>query len=285
MENNNSNDLNITGGYESFTERGGFEDICSTYDSYYLRYFFDGASELIDEINNEISLDKIDSLLDIGTGTGHLSLEVAKRYPNCKVVGIDNSLGMLSKAKKKKGDINNIEFFKHNWEELYSFDGKFDVVTNSFGISFIENIDKFSKSVASKVKPKGLFAFINFDNEGFEPFATQMLSDLQKMSLLRRLPTSLAPGNNLLIRQMEIIGFETVKYEKKKLHYTMENVEQWWTICTRTAIKENFFYHLSDKELEEFKVEHLKNVQKLIDEGRNEYDVTVVLYMGRLKMN
>ena len=37
----------VTGGYESFTDRGGFEDIYISYDSEPLRYFLDGAKALV----------------------------------------------------------------------------------------------------------------------------------------------------------------------------------------------------------------------------------------------
>ncbi len=267
----------VSGGYESFTERGGFEDIYVTYDSETLRYFLDGAKALIDELE----MDGVESVLDVGTGTGHIALEVAKRYPNLKVVGVDNSTGMLSKAEIKKGDISNVSFIKHDWEQLESMEGKYDVVTNSFGVNFVKDMDKFATSVFSKINPKGKFAFVNFADGGFEPLSTELFSDLFKMSLLRREPTPVSPANDLLIKLMEERGLETLKVINKQFEYPLEKAEQWWTVVSRTAIRENFFNDLTENELEEFKCEHLKNIQKLIDNGCNKLLISATIFVGR----
>lgn len=273
----NKQDYEVAGGYESFTERGGFEDICISYDLEPLRYFLDGAKALIDELD----MDAVESVLDVGTGTGHTALELAKRYPNCKVTGVDNSPGMLSQAELKKGDLSNITFQRNDWEELQRIQGEFDLVTNSFGVSFIKDINKFAISVASKVKQNGVFAFVHFDDGGFEPLVTELFSDLERMSLLRRIPTQLSPVNKLLVKQMEYNGIKTQKITNKVLKYSIKRSEEWWTIVSQTAIKENFFYDITEKELEEFKCIHLNNIQRMIDKGDNTLTITITIFVGK----
>jgi cyclopropane fatty-acyl-phospholipid synthase-like methyltransferase len=54
------------------------------------------------------ALDRLEAslghILDIGTGTGAAALELADRYPDAEVVGIDVSVEMVAQAKAKAAD-------------------------------------------------------------------------------------------------------------------------------------------------------------------------------------
>ena len=101
------------------------------------------------------------------------------------------------------------------------------------------------------------------------------------MSLLRRIPTPLSPANKLLIKLMEDNGIKTHKTINKGLTYSIKTPEEWWTVVSRTAIKENFFYDVTEKELEELKCVHLNNIQRMIDKGSNLYTVTITMFVGK----
>ena len=55
------------------------------------------------------ALDRLEAspgrILDIGTGTGAAALELADRYPDAEVVGIDVSAEMVKEVKKSKGSL------------------------------------------------------------------------------------------------------------------------------------------------------------------------------------
>jgi len=61
------------------------------------------------KIAEEIPIDS-GLILDIGTGTGYLPIEINKKKPGLKVIGIDLSKRMIEVAKGKKKEINNVEF-------------------------------------------------------------------------------------------------------------------------------------------------------------------------------
>lgn len=267
----------VTGGYENFAERGAFENIYATYDSEVLSYFLDGCKELIE--STSFFMNGTESILDVGTGTGHTALTFAKRFPNCKVVGIDNSQGMLSQAIGKKHNLKNITFQKHNWDNLQTFPGEFDVVANSFGLNFVANLEMFISSLMSKIKTNGILAIVNLADREF-PLLSQLFKDLESMSLLRRSPTPVTPINQYFFELLERTGIKPVKKYDKHYTYQLKNPDDWWTIITSTAIKENFF-NAHPEEIELFKNKHLKNVQNLIDKGKNNYEVGMTFFIGK----
>ena len=60
-----------------------------------------GLSQFHQQVASEItSLLSSGSVLDVGTGPGHLLVEVARRHPNLKLVGLDLSRKMLRIAKE-----------------------------------------------------------------------------------------------------------------------------------------------------------------------------------------
>ena len=75
--------------------------------------------------------------LDIATGTAEVAIEVAKKHPSTKTVGIDPSMNMLRIAKKKIEDFNfreKIALVSAAAENLPFAEKQFDSVTIAFGI-------------------------------------------------------------------------------------------------------------------------------------------------------
>ena len=76
--------------------------------------------------------------LDVATGTADLALEVARRYPEVQVIGVDFVLEMLEKAVEKSARRDKIRdrvhFVQADALALPFADASFDVVGIAFGI-------------------------------------------------------------------------------------------------------------------------------------------------------
>jgi demethylmenaquinone methyltransferase/2-methoxy-6-polyprenyl-1,4-benzoquinol methylase len=76
-------------------------------------------------------------VLDLATGTGDLAIELARRYPEASVVGLDPSARMLEVARKKTRALaldTRITYVEGDAQELPFEDAQFDAVSMAFGI-------------------------------------------------------------------------------------------------------------------------------------------------------
>ena len=61
-----------------------------------------------------------DSFLDLACGTGILTREIAEKFPNAKIVGIDITESYLDVAKQNSNSFDNISFILDDAEEFNS---------------------------------------------------------------------------------------------------------------------------------------------------------------------
>ena len=72
-------------------------------------------------------------ILDQACGTGILTFKIARKFPHCRVIGVDLQDEYISIARKKAKDLQltNIEFISGRAEDVI-LDGGFDCITSSY---------------------------------------------------------------------------------------------------------------------------------------------------------
>jgi demethylmenaquinone methyltransferase/2-methoxy-6-polyprenyl-1,4-benzoquinol methylase len=91
-------------------------------------------------------------VLDVGIGTGRN----LKHYPpGCSVTGIDNSEGMLEKAREKAKDLGNVTLLLMDAEHLEFPNNSFDYVVTTFVLCTIPDPVRALKEIRRVLKPSG----------------------------------------------------------------------------------------------------------------------------------
>ncbi len=176
---------------------------------------------LIDMVNPNMG----DRIIDVGSGSGDLVLEIQKKHINIKIDVVDLNPEMLKEGKKriKKG---NIKFYLQNAEHL-SFDkNTYDKYLISFCLRNISNIDKSLNEAYRILKPGGQYYCLEFSQpssiplskiysyykKNFIPFLGKIFSNNQEGYNYLNESIDMFPNQEILKHKIENAGFKSVKY-------------------------------------------------------------------------
>lgn len=94
------------------------------------------------------------TILEIGTGPGHIIEELLKENFS-KVIGIDISLDMLLRAKKRNYNNSNLFLINAKAEKIPLFDSSIDIVISRGSVFFWKDLDAAFKEIYRILKPNG----------------------------------------------------------------------------------------------------------------------------------
>jgi trans-aconitate 2-methyltransferase len=113
--------------------------------------------KLIDQLQIQDS----ETVLDIGCGTGRLTLELAKRTPNGSVLGLDSNFDMIKKAlenlEKNKLQITNTTFIEGNILQ-YETPLRFNAIFSNSALHWVQETQKLYQKIYTLLAPGGRLA-------------------------------------------------------------------------------------------------------------------------------
>jgi ubiquinone/menaquinone biosynthesis C-methylase UbiE len=126
-----------------------------------------------------------DKILDLGCGTGTLTLMIQKQQPNADLTGLDSDEQVLKIARQKSQQAG---FTKVRWEKGMAFslpyqEGTFETVASCLAIHHLALSDKRKtfKEVFRILKPGGTFNIADFGiaHNGFMRLISKMMSRIE----------------------------------------------------------------------------------------------------------
>jgi demethylmenaquinone methyltransferase / 2-methoxy-6-polyprenyl-1,4-benzoquinol methylase len=108
------------------------------------------------------------TILDVATGTGAVAIELVRRT-GCSVVGLDQSAEMLAEGRKRvevAGLADRIELVEGTAEALPFDDARFDGLTFTYLLRYVEDPAVTLRELSRVVRPGGSVASLEFDVPG-----------------------------------------------------------------------------------------------------------------------
>ena len=161
--------------------------VVSVYMQYlYNAFNYDGkrklSKDIIDGVSKYVEVADCERALDIGCGSGALTIAVAKRNPNALVIGLDrwgkeyaSYNKPLCESNAKVEGVNNVEFIQGDATKLPFEDCVFDAVTSNYCIHNIMSVNRQDVllEVLRVLKKGGTFAIHDI-------FSKKKYGDMQK---------------------------------------------------------------------------------------------------------
>lgn len=116
------------------------------------RYYGRIAEEIVSEIESG-------RILDVGTGPGHLPIEIARRRPRVRIDGIDLSRKMIEMARKNAGDagvLGQVRFEVADANKLRFEDNLYDMVVSTGAFHSWRRPVRALDEIHRVLKPEGL---------------------------------------------------------------------------------------------------------------------------------
>ena len=202
-----------------------FSDVANNYDLMNDVMSF-GAHRLwkksfIDIVNPSLG----DRIIDVGSGSGDLVLEILKRDLNLKIDMVDLNKAMLLEGKKRIKN-NNVKFFQQNAENLNFLDNIYDKYLISFCLRNVTDIDQSFKEAFRILKPGGQYYCLEFSRPNsfilaniYSYYKSNIIPTFGKIFSNNRdaynylnESIDLFPKQDELKKRIETAGFKSVKY-------------------------------------------------------------------------
>jgi len=97
-------------------------------------------------------------VLDLGCARGDFLIELKKKYPNIKLVGVDSNSNYVNSK--------DIEFYDRLLMDCKFYDNEFDLITSWAVLEHVHTPGKYFEEISRILKPGGKFIFLvtNFDS-------------------------------------------------------------------------------------------------------------------------
>ena len=142
--------------------------------------FLFGRSALLDTV--QASGARPRRVLEIGCGTGRNLAELARRFPEAELTGVDASADMLERAAKKLAAVGDrVRLVRQRYAEPLQAGG-FDLVLCSYALSMFNPGWEVAMDAARRdLRAGGWFALVDFHRTRFPAFARWMAMNHVRM--------------------------------------------------------------------------------------------------------
>ncbi len=106
---------------------------------------------LLERVPNDLPFSRI---VDLGCGSGELTREIADRWPNAEVLGLDNSASMLASA----GDHELPGRLEFALRDIDDYSQPADLIFTNAALQWVDDHEALFPRLAALVNPGGVFA-------------------------------------------------------------------------------------------------------------------------------
>ena len=183
----------------------------------------EGEAVLLESVPKDV-----ERILDLGTGDGHLLALLRVDRPNANGVALDVSPAMLSAARERFRDDENVTVFEHDLETPLPDLGRFDAIVSSFAIHHLPDERKSTlySEIHAALSPGGVFCNLEHVAPVSEELHRRFLDALGITAKAED------PSNQLARREAQLDWLREVGFRDVDRHW------EWLELALLAGVKE-----------------------------------------------
>lgn len=178
-------------------------------------------------------------VLDIGCGTGALTVALGKRFKPAQLFGFDFAPGMIEVARERAGR-NGEFFFLADLESLPFKQGSFALVISNLVYQRISDLKGAFKKVNNILAPGGKF-YLSLMTEGsLKELQQSFAAAARKILKVRPQEDYRHPDGERIVEDLKQAGFRIIKfkeYRRKRYYRRAQDIIRWLK-----SIGANYYY-------------------------------------------
>ena len=112
----------------------------------------------------DVTPDRVEDVLELGCGTGALTVRLSGRYPEAKLLALDGAPEMVALAQERLGQADvqrttDVRFDVRRFEETELPRQSYDLIASNMSLHHVEDKALFYSRLHDALKPGGLLAF------------------------------------------------------------------------------------------------------------------------------
>jgi ubiquinone/menaquinone biosynthesis C-methylase UbiE len=171
------------------------------------------------------------AVLDVGCGTGDLTVAAARAVGNGRVFALDISQAMLRLAQSKAQGVSNIEFLVEDIQSVTNLDGAIDVAICRFSLPLFDDPREALKRIAQSVKVGGRIAVAVWGPPASNGFLSAPIEALRTIGVQSPGPLSRAfalSDESVLNEALQSAGFRDCKGVAIQMSLQAPNSYRYW---------------------------------------------------------
>lgn len=172
------------------------------------------------------------SILDVGCGTGSLTLALAKRFSGVKITGIDFSQPYVDFARTQTSD-DSIKFEQGDAAALPYSDQEFDCALSLLVLNFVPDAEKAAREMVRVTKRGGIVAAAVWDFRGGVPyqrllFDTAVALDPNAQAVRAKIFSTPLTGPGELAATWKKIGLSEITEASLTIRMEFQSFADYW---------------------------------------------------------
>jgi ubiquinone/menaquinone biosynthesis C-methylase UbiE len=173
------------------------------------------------------------TILDVGCGTGNLTVALANRFPDANITGLDQSQAFIASARSLYPNNGRLIFDEGDATALSFADDTFDATLSLLVVNFIPDAERAVREMVRVTKPGGMVAASVWDYPGgFTPvriFAdTAAVLDPSGEQYRAKQFSARFTGADELATEWTRLGLSNVTQTTLTIRMEFESFEEYW---------------------------------------------------------